>query len=145
MISKRRVPKMVKTMMIFVIMFVIVAAYAPQRKITANNYKDTLYEFWNYNSSIVAYPCRTSPFREKTDDSSAYAYNDKSDQGLGAVNVMGSNNENGSGCENMTAGTYKDLPLGEAYYFPNYVYERGYKYAGFDFYPLQKTFYLHIW
>ncbi len=145
MISKRKIPKFLRIMMLLCVMFVFIAAYLPKTIVSANNHTDKLYEFWNYNDDIVAYPCTTTPFREKQDASSAYAYNDKSDQDMGAVHVMGSNNENGSGAVDLTAGNYRDLPLNQARFFPNYVHERGYTFAGFDFYPMKKTFYIHIW
>ena len=89
----------------------------------ASNYHDKLFTYSNY-SNIVQITDMQTDFEQKEDYSSAYAYNFNSNTNISKVYVMGSNVKSNGGGTDYTAGTYKSLPMGCAYYFPNYVQER---------------------
>lgn len=104
------------------------------------NWSDTLYEYTN-NSPFVEITDAVTEYREKQDDSSAYAYNDASNTDIERVFVLG------PGYVDRTYKPYKNLPIGQAYYFPNLVNECGEKNAALKFWPYygKQGMYLHIW
>lgn len=94
----------------------------------------------------VAISTDATSVRPKEDYTCSYAYNDASNVPINNVHVMGKNSEGwaNTGAE-CTAGSYLSLPIGSAKFFPNWVKERSYQYAGFVF-NFQYTYvYLHIY
>ncbi len=138
---KRKISKNL-TIGLLVYAFLLVSVCAPEYCM-ASNWRDKEFEFENRNSNLVLYPFGT-PSEAKEDDSSAYAYNDKSDQALIRVEVWGEMSATGV-MSDCTYGSYKNLPVGQAYYFPNYVNENGYDMAFLNMYPSLSTFYIHLW
>ena len=104
------------------------------------NWTDTLYEYTN-TSPVVEITDAVTEYRDKLDYSSSYAYNDASNTNIERVFVLG------PGYVDRTYGAYKNLPIGQAYYFPNLVKETGENSAALKFWPYygKQGMYLHVW
>lgn len=119
---KRKVPKVVK---FFAIAYMIVSMSMGvfSSNCLASNYSDKVFTYSNYNKLVQITEMQT-PFEAKEDASSAYAYNWQSNTNISKIYVMGSTVKSNGGGNDYTAGSYKNLPIGSAYYLPNYVYEK---------------------
>lgn len=152
MYQVRKVPKLVKVIssMVLAVMFI-----SSVTMFAGASYQDELVELATAktrNSAAV----RTR-MREKEDYTSSYAYNMKSTVGFSGVVVLGSNQYTGQSVLSYhwddrapytfdcTYGAKKSLPKGAAYYFPNMVKERGYKYAGLELQYNYGNPYIYVW
>lgn len=141
MLKSRKLPKIFKRIcMVYVAMLVIMVFnvnYAMAEELPG--WADTLYEF--YNDSWIEVTDACTEYRTKYDYTSSYAYNDASNTDIERVFVLA------PGYVDATYGAYKNLPRGQAYYFPNYVKEWGNNSAALKFWPVygEQGMYLHIW
>lgn len=139
----RKLPGCVKIFLMAYV-FVFIGINVSGNVCMASNWQDKLYVCTNDNPDIQLTELLTT-YERKEDYTSSYAYNDLSNTNISKVYVVG--NYNGSNeYVDCTAGSYKNLPIGQAYYFPNYVKERGYDNGGLLFWPAFGGYnmYVHI-
>lgn len=140
-----------KILKIFLISFTIIGCIYGIIKSTnaatspANgNWKDTLLEF--KGSKDTEYWGIATEDRSKTNATSAYAYNDKSNVSFTKVSVVSPSYTVPSVWDDFTYGAHKRLPIGAAYYLPNLVYEKGRRVCSLEFEHNWKAgVYIHVW
>lgn len=144
MMKTRKIPGFIK-LFIAAYVFVFIGACMFGNVCMASNWQDKLYECTNNVQGVQLTELPTS-YESKEDYSSSYGYNDKSNTNITKVLVVGNNNGSNAYVD-CTYGNYKDLPIGQAYYFPNYVKERGYDNAGLVMWPAYGDYgmYIHVW
>lgn len=146
MLKSKRLPKIAKYLtFVYIAVFLVSTIGSMQASARNGNISDTLYIFENTYENIQITETIT-PFREKWDYTSSYAYNSGSNTDITRVKVRGKNLFDDYFVD-CTYGSWKDLPIGYAYYFPNTVKESGYSHAALEFWPAWGTYgmYIHVY